>query len=246
MDANAEDCLRIQSQLEARRGVWEGHWREVAQLVRPSQDLFQQNQRPDGDKRSQRIFDDTAQLALPKYGAAVISMAFPATQQYHKLTTADAKLAKNPAVKRWFEGVNDILFQVRYGPHANFQSQSGEVVLDVGAFGSGVLFIDDVIGTGIRYKSFPLAETYFEEDAHGRINRLHRKFEYTAAQAMSMFDPARLSQKIHQAAEKRRWRNSGSCTSSRRTTRTTRGRCCTRSTASGSGRATSSSACATR
>jgi hypothetical protein len=97
MDANAEDCLRIQSQLEARRGVWEGHWREVAQLVRPSQDLFQQNQRPDGDKRSQRIFDDTAQLALPKYGAAVISMAFPATQQYHKLTTADAKLAKNPA-----------------------------------------------------------------------------------------------------------------------------------------------------
>jgi hypothetical protein len=119
-------------------------------------------------------------------------------------------------------------------------------VLDVGAFGSGVLFIDDVIGTGIRYKSFPLAETYFEEDAHGRINRLHRKFEYTAAQAMSMFDPARLSQKIHQAAEKRRWKSSGSCTSSRRTTRTTRGRCCTRSTASGSGRATSSSACATR
>lgn len=202
-DAIAEDCLRIQAQMESERGTWEAHWREVAELVRPNQNMFQQHQRSQGDKRNQKIFDDTAQLALPKFGAAVISMAFPATQQYQKLTfDGGDELEDDIDVKRWFEQVTTLIFKMRYGPHANFQAQSGETVLDVGAFGTGVLFVDDVVGVGIRYKSFPLAETYIAEDAWGRINRLHRKFEYTAQQAMSMFDPARLSEGIRNAATK--------------------------------------------
>lgn len=201
MDQCAEDCLRVQSQMESERGTWEAHWREVAELVRPNQNWFQQTQRSQGDKRNQKIFDDTAQLALPKFAAAVISMAFPATQQYQKLTfDGGLDLDNDIDVKRWFEQVTTLIFKMRYGPHANFQAQSGETVLDVGAFGTGVLFIDDVVGVGIRYKSFPLAETYIAEDAWGRINRLHRKFEYTAQQAVSMFDPARLSEGVRNAA----------------------------------------------
>ena len=41
IDAIAEDCLRLQSQMESDRGTWEGHWREVAELVRPNQNFFQ-------------------------------------------------------------------------------------------------------------------------------------------------------------------------------------------------------------
>lgn len=152
--------------------------------MRPNQNIFQQ-QRPDGDKRNERIFDATAPLALPKFAAAVISMAFPATQTYHKLAPHDMRLADNTSVKRYLEQVNDILFKVRYGPHSNFQAQSGEVVLDIGAFGTGVLYVDDVLGIGVRYKSFPLAECWIAEDAHGRIDTLIRKFEYTAHQAIT-------------------------------------------------------------
>lgn len=180
----AEEILRLHDNLAARRGIWEGHWREIAERVRPNQNIFQQ-QRPDGDKRNERIFDATAPLALPKFAAAVISMAFPATQTYHKLAPHDMKLGDNTAVKRYLEQVNDILFKVRYGPHSNFQAQSGEVVLDIGAFGTGVLYVDDVPGIGIRYKSFPLAECWIAEDAHGRIDTMIRKFEWTAHQAVT-------------------------------------------------------------
>jgi hypothetical protein len=192
-DSNADSYLRVQEQMEGMRGTWDNHWSEVARLVRPNQDLFNQWERTDGDKRTLKIFDDTAQLALPKFAAAVISMAFPATQTYHRLMCPDEKLQRNASVQRWFETVNNILFRVRYSPHANFQSQSGEVVLDLGAFGNGILFIDDVLGLGIRYKSVPLPEAYFSEDPHGSIDRLHRRFQFTAHQAMTMFDPARLS-----------------------------------------------------
>lgn len=201
-DDRADECIREHEQMASRRGVWETHWREVSERVRPNQNFFQQRQRPEGDKRNEKIFDDTAPLALPKFAAAVISMAFPATQTYHKMTTHDDDLATVSAVRKYLDQVNNLLFKVRYSPSANFQSQSGETVLDIGAFGTGILFIDDVLGLGIRYKSFPLAESYIAEDAHGRVDTLHRKFELTAHQAVTMFGLDKLPESIQKAYEK--------------------------------------------
>ncbi len=200
-DSRADDCIREHEQLASRRGVWEGHWREVAERVRPNQNFFQQVRRPDGDKRNQRIFDDTAPLALSKFAAAVISMSFPATQRYHSLTTHDPALAQNSKVKKYLEAVTDLLFRVRYAAEANYQAQSGEVVQDIGAFGTGILFIDDVPGLGIRYKSLPLAETYLAEDGHGVIDTLHRKFELTAHQAATLFGLDNLPERVRGALE---------------------------------------------
>lgn len=203
MDSRAEDCIREQEQLASGRGVWEGHWREIGERVRPQQNFFQQIQRPDGDKRNEKIFDATAPLALPKFAAATISMAFPATQTYQKLMVRDEGLSNDTAVRRYLDDVNKILFKVRYDAKANFQSQSGEVVLDIGAFGTGILFIDEVLGLGIRYKSFPLAQCYIAEDAHGRVNVLHRKFQWTAAQALSYFkDRNKLPPAVQNALDK--------------------------------------------
>ena len=199
MDSVADDCIREHERLASRRGVWEGHWREVAERVRPNQNFFQNRVRADGDKRNERIFDDTAPLALSKFAAAVISMSFPATQRYHALTTHDPALAKNSNVKKYLEAVTDILFRVRYSPQANYQAQSGECVMDIGAFGTGILFIDDVVGMGVRYKSLPLAETYLAEDGHGVIDTLHRKFELSVHQAVSLFGYDQLPERMRTA-----------------------------------------------
>lgn len=201
-DQLADHYLRLQEQMESVRGVWEGHWRETAQLVWPTQDMFQQRIRPDGDKRNQRLFDDTAPLALNKYTAAVVSMTMPSTQKYHTLQAHDPALTKNDKVQRYLDDVNDFLFRMRYRPQANFQSQSSEMVMSTGAFGTGVLFIDDVPGLGVRYKSFPLAESYLQENGHGVVDTLNRKFQLTAHQAVTMFRGMNLPQAILDAYEK--------------------------------------------
>lgn len=199
MDQRAEDCIREQEQLASARGVWENHWREVAERVRPQQNFFQMIQRPDGDKRNEKIFDATAPLGLSKFSAAVISMAFPATQTYHKLAIPDDELSGNTNVRRYLDTVNDKLFRVRYAPRANWQSQSGETVLDVGAFGTGILFTDDVLGVGVRYKALPLAQCFIAEDAHGRVDTLHRRFQWTAHQAASKFGKDNLPEAMQRA-----------------------------------------------
>lgn len=201
MDQRAEDCIREQEQLASARGVWENHWREVAERVRPQQNFFQMIQRPDGDKRNEKIFDATAPLALSKFAAAVISMSFPATQTYHKLQLQDDEINDATDVRRYLDLVNDRLFKVRYAPQANWQSQTGETVMDIGAFGTGILFIDDVLGVGIRYKSLPLAQCFIAEDAHGRVDTLHRRFQWTAHQAASKFGKDRLPAAMQRALE---------------------------------------------
>lgn len=202
MDSRVEESIREQEQLASNRGVWEGHWREVAERVRPVQNFFQMAQRADGDKRQEKIFDATAPLALPKFAAAVISMAFPATQTYHKLAIKDEELSANTEVKRWLDKMNTILFRIRYSPRSGFQAQSGEVVLDVGAFGTGILFTDDVLGEGVRYKAMPLAQSYIAEDAHGRVNTLHRKWQWTVRQAAGAFGIENLPPAIQRAFDK--------------------------------------------
>lgn len=202
MDSRVDQLMREHEQLVGQRGIWEGHWREVAERVRPLQNFFQMIQRSDGDKRTERIFDSTAPLALPKFAAAVISMSFPATQTYHKLTINDEDLKDSSEVKRYLEQLNSSLFKFRYAPHSGFQAQSGEVILDVGAFGTGILFIDDFLGKGTFYKSMPLAQTFIAEDDYGRINTLHRKWQWTAYQAASKFGLENLSEGIRNAFEK--------------------------------------------
>lgn len=198
-DARADQCVREQEQLAATRSTFEMHWREVAERVRPTQNLFQQQERTPGDKRNERVFDSTAPLALPKFAAAVISMTMPATQKYQALTLDDETLEEDAEVARYLEGMRDIIFKVRYSPRAEFQSQTGEVMLDVGAFGTSPLFIDDDVGNSIQYKSFPVAECFFAEDARGRIDTNHRRFQWTAHQAASKFGVKQLPEKIRQA-----------------------------------------------
>lgn len=179
--ALAGELLRRHDQLKSERANWETHWQEIAERILPRQDDFNQK-RQGGEKRTEKIFDATAALALERFAAAMESMLVPRTQRWHKLRTNNEEINDDPDVREWFDEVTKLLFGYRYSPHANFASQQHENFMSIGAFGTGAMLIEDVPG-GIRYKSIHLGEIFIAEDRHGRIDTAHRKFEYTARQA---------------------------------------------------------------
>ncbi len=88
----------------------------------------------------------------------------------------------------WFAAVNNILFEQRYAPKANFASQNQMSYKSLGAFGTTALFIDDLAGeTGIRYRNCHLSEVYLQENHQGIIDRVCRHFSLTARQAVQQF-----------------------------------------------------------
>jgi hypothetical protein len=192
-DSRAEDVLRQQACMEAERAGLDGHCQEVAERVLTRQADFGGARRSGGEKRSEKVFDSTAPLALDKFAAAIESMLTPRTQRWHELSMRGwrdrrGRAAETPdVVKAWLQQVNEALFSARYAPGANFASQAHETYVGLGAFGNGALFVDEDAAGGLRYRSIPFAETWFAENFQGVVDTVHRKFELTARQWVQKF-----------------------------------------------------------
>ncbi|MCP4328418.1 MAG: phage head-tail adapter protein [Alphaproteobacteria bacterium] len=200
-DQRADDAIKRQGQLAAKRATWESHWQEIADRVLPRQAAFVADRTP-GAKRTEKIFDSTAPLALERFAAAMEGMLTPRGQRWHHLRASDPRLNEIDAVRVWFERAEDILFARRYSPDANYASQQHEVYMSLGAFGSGVLFLDEITGRGLRYRAIHLAECFFAEDSHGRIDTNYRKFRLSARQAAQHWGAQALPRAIRDAVDR--------------------------------------------
>ncbi len=202
MDSRAIEIVNRHERFKSERSVWESHWQELAERIWPDRAQFTTRDRTPGEKRTERMFDATAALALTRFAAAMESMLTPRTAKWHRLRVGDEELDQNPAVQRYLDEVTQILFRVRYSARANFASQMHEAYMSLGSFGTGGVLVEDMLGTGIRYKSIDLSSLYFTENRHGVIDTAHREFQYSARQAMQHFDADRLPKKITEAYEK--------------------------------------------
>lgn len=184
-ESRAAEVLEGYDRLKGARGTWEQHWQEVAERVWPTM-AEMTGWRTPGEKRSEKIFDSTAQRALPRFAAAMDSMLTPATQMWHGLRTGIPELDDNVAVQRWCDSIRDILFRQRYAPTANFASQAFECYMSLGAFGTSALFIDEIPGVTLRYRAIALSELVIDLDHTGRVDTVYRCFQLTARQAMQI------------------------------------------------------------
>lgn len=182
-DSRADEILMQQSQLESKRANFDSHWREVAERVLPNQNEFQGNNQTEGAKRNEKIFDSTAVMALDRAASAIDSLVTPSSQYYHRLDPEDDDLMEDQEVRLWLDELNRILFRMRYKPEANFASQAHECYISLMAFGTDILYTDDVPGIGARYKACPMSEIYLAENQHGIVDLVHRKFPMTARAA---------------------------------------------------------------
>lgn len=201
MDNRAAELIRDHDVMVGDRANWDNYWREIAERVLPRENWFNTDT-TQGEKKTEKVFDATAILALERFAAAMESMLTPRTQKWHKLTVKDPALQDNAEINRYLDEVTNILFQARYSPKANFASQAHENYMSLGAFGSGALFIDDLMGQGLRYRSIHLSELYFAENHVGVVDKIHRKFQMTARQAAQKWGVDRLSEKVKGALEK--------------------------------------------
>ncbi len=190
-DELAGELIRDWGYLFGLRGNWNTHWTEIAQRIWPQHAYLFQNfgqLTMQGDKRNFQLFDSTGLLALQRFGAIMDSLLTPRDQFWHQLRPDDDTLLKDKATRLWFEDVNNRLFRERYNPRANFSSQNQGVYKSLGAYGTGVMYIDDLFGEqGLRYRNVHLGEVYLQENHQGVVDAVCRYFLLTGRQAMGMF-----------------------------------------------------------
>lgn len=166
------------------RSTLDNHCQEIAERILPYRADFN-IQRTMGEKRTDKIFDSTAAIALSRFTAAFTSMIVPEGQQWHGLTSSNAELNKDKSVREYYEEVTRRLFRYRYA--GGFGSQIQEVFTSHGAFGTGALLVEPSKSGGIYYKSLPLSKYWIAENTEGRVDLVDREYKLTASQAYKMF-----------------------------------------------------------
>lgn len=195
-----ENYCQLFKVIRGDRSNWETHWEEIAERVLPRQRGFI-GDRTDGEKKTEKIFDSRPMIALERFAAVMDSMLTPRQQKWHNLRTTDERLNRDHDVQAWFYQVNNILYNARYEPKANFAGQNAERWISVGAFGTGTLFTDFVPGSGLRYRCVNLRDTYFLENHQGLVDTVFRLLKMTARQAVQKWGTEKMPERVMKALD---------------------------------------------
>jgi hypothetical protein len=182
----AAEIIRHLGLLMSQQANFRRYWEEIAYYVMPPHATFLV-QPMEGLKRTERLFDETAVSANERFAAAIEQMLTPRSQEWHGMSSRHPQLAGNQKVEAFFEQFTQVLFALRYRPKANFASQTHECYMSLGAFGNMALFIDEELGSGIRYRTIPMQELAWAQDHQGRVDTVYRNFKLQGRQVVQMF-----------------------------------------------------------
>lgn len=187
-EAIVAEGLQIFGQVRSVRATFEGHWEEVANLLDPNQrnTFTVGSMTTAGEKNTDKQVDASGMVALSRFSAICDSLLTPRNMKWHALSADDDYVMKDRATQLWFADTTNKLFKHRYAPNANFAAQNQGVYKNLGAYGTGPMFIDKFFNPrirGLRYKALPLGETFLIENHQGLVNGFVRFFRRTAKQA---------------------------------------------------------------
>lgn len=189
--------LADHGRMVAKRQLYEPLYKEIDRYIDPfGSGGFQRAETV--DRSIEDLFDTTAVNQLDRGTAVITATTTPRNQRWHGVGFQDPELMKIPAVRIWCEHATDRLFACRYASHAGFETQSSEDARQELKYGTGPLWVDEVLGKGLFYKSLHLSEIYIAENYYGRVDRVHRAFELTLRQAVQQFRLENLSDKVQQ------------------------------------------------
>lgn len=189
-DERASELVRLAGQRKQERSTWERHWQDIADVLRPQVASFignQPNTPGGGDKRTSKMLDAVPPLSLEKHAAVLEAILSPRNSIWSKLATSDDELDEDLEIKRYLESSNKVLFKARYRPGSGLASQLAQAYLDLGAFGTEVMLVNDDLGRQISYRAVGLHKVVIGENQNGAVNEVHRWYEWTADQAVRAF-----------------------------------------------------------
>lgn len=181
----AKELLARYEALKTSRYNWEQLWQEIRELVRPNASDFAAT-RTKGETRNNRVYDDTPTHALGIMASGIHAFLTNPAARWFEITTTSREMDRDPFVGGWLETVSDQIYDSMRLPDAQYSQMMHELYHELGAFGTGVMF--SYVDSGrVKFRTYPLAECYIDENDQGVVDTVFRKCEWTTRQALQYF-----------------------------------------------------------
>lgn len=161
------------------------HWRDISDHVLPRRGRFLVSDRNKGDKRNQRIIDNTATMAHRTLASGLMSGVTSPARPWFRLGTPDPMLTEAAAVKRWLADVERLMREVFN--RSNVYNALFSVYEELAAFGTAAMIVYEDRETVVHCETLTAGEFLISTGKNGRADTLYREYSMTVAQVVDEF-----------------------------------------------------------
>ena len=169
------DYIARLGQLKTERTPAEGWWNEVATHL---------------DVIKSPTKDGVAQWALEQFATGLHGTLTNPTQQWFGLMTKDPNLMMNLELRNHIDQLEKACYSVFNDADSNFNNRLAELYLDVGLYGTGVMYMEqrpkDVCP--MRFYTIPITQCYLAENAQDKIDTVYRVIKMSNKNIISSWE----------------------------------------------------------
>lgn len=185
-DALAKKVMTRHQRLRRDRGTFDAVFQELRELCRPDTADFAAGTSVPGEQR-RRIYDGTAPWAADMLASGLHSYLSNPVDRWFSLGVPGVPLQELAHEdKLWLEDVADTIYAQYSSPGSGLNPALHEVYLDLSTFGTSAIY--HWIESGkLKFRSFPLATIWVDEDSNGDVNIVQRTIKWTVEQVEQEF-----------------------------------------------------------
>lgn len=181
-DERAKEIIKEQEREETKASNFRNLYQEVADHMLPRENQIIGVRTP-GEDKSQQIFDPTAMLDLQDMASGLLAAFFPPGELAFGLTVKDRALAERH--KRYLALATQIGHDELFA--SNYMLQLNETLSSLIGFGTGNLFSEWKVETGLNFKDWDVSFYTIKQNSSGLVDTVIIKFPLTARQAVQEF-----------------------------------------------------------
>lgn len=183
-DERAIEVIKEQEREELNASNFRNLYQEVADHMLPRENQIIGVRTP-GEDKSQQVFDPTAMLDLQDMVSGLSAAFFPPGELSFGLTVENRELANQDGVKRYLALASQITHDELFA--SNFMLQLNETLSSLVGFGTGNMFSEWTVGTGLNYKDWDISFYVIKQNSSGIVDTVIVKYPLTARQAVQEF-----------------------------------------------------------
>lgn len=191
-----ERCRERWEALKSERGSWMNHWQEISEVLLPRNGRFFTTDNNKGDKKHQKILDNTGTRALRTLSGGMMAGLTSPARPWFRLTTLNPELDESRNVKTWMSQMTNQMLMIFN--RSNIYRALHMAYEELGAFGTSATVIVDDYDRVIHASPLTVGEYCIATDARGRVETLYREFRLTASAAAHEFGIENCSPRIRQ------------------------------------------------
>ena len=169
---NIDKILSGLDKAKSERYTFDTLLQDVTTYVLPHRTDFNKQTSP-GQKRTTQLFDATAPTSAELLASTIVGSTTASGTRWFELGIPGKQADTQGAA--WLQLLTDKVFDVLNSPSGNFGPNNHEAILDWVAYGTGILFCDEDIKSGVRFKSYTLSDIYIDESFMGAVDTVYRK-----------------------------------------------------------------------